>query len=302
MPPKKNSTPDEPAILRTSADVLAAMRLRYAAPEYALFEEVGNATGGGASRRADALVMGLWPSRGLDLHGFEIKVSRNDVVRELRDPRKAEAIATYCDFWWLVVGSASIVKLEEVPANWGLLVPVGGPKGTTLRTVKEAVRLEPKAIDKKFLAALLRKVSEAFGSEQMRRRIHAEVFNEASQRAEASVKADHDHELSQLQRSLDAANAKNAELSAALAAATKMPASPEMLGSAFALLRKIGGPYGSRSKAQGCANLLIRISETIPEILASMQEVVTLAEALEKPVEEPAENTPAEDAAAEGER
>lgn len=298
MPPKKNSTPDEPALLRTSADVLAAMRLRYTAPEYALFEEVGNATGGGASRRADALVMGLWPSRGLDLHGFEIKVSRTDVVRELRDPRKAEAIATYCDFWWLVVGSASIVKLEEVPANWGLIVPVGGPKGTTLRTVKEAKRLEPKAIDKKFLAALLRRVSETFGSEQMRRTIYMEVFNEASQRAEASVKADHDRELGQLQRSLDAANAKNAELSAALAAATKMPTSPEVLRSAFALLTHLGGHYGMGAKARTCVNLMNRIVDTIPEIRSTLEEVVQLSASLQ----EPAENTPADDAAAEGER
>lgn len=297
MPPKKNSTPDEPALLRTSADVLAAMRLRYTAPEYALFEEVGNATGGGASRRADALVMGLWPSRGLDLHGFEIKVSRTDVVRELRDPRKAEAIATYCDFWWLVVGSASIVKLEEVPANWGLIVPVGGPKGTTLRTVKEAKRLEPKAIDKKFLAALLRRVSETFGSEQMRRLIHAEVFNEASARAEARVKSDHEHDLAQLQRALDAANAKNASLSAALDAATKLPtmssSSPELIRSAFALLQHLGGSYGMGAKAQACVNLMNRIVNTIPEIRTTLEEVVQLSASLQKP---------ADDAAAEGER
>ena len=45
----------------------------------------------------DAVIMSLWPSRGLELHGVEIKVSRADWKREAADPAKAEAIAAYCD-------------------------------------------------------------------------------------------------------------------------------------------------------------------------------------------------------------
>ncbi|WP_199902756.1 hypothetical protein, partial [Azospirillum sp. B4] len=55
-----------------TADIKAALRARYPAAEYALVFEVAEAVGMGAHRRADALVMSLWPSRGLTLQGYEI--------------------------------------------------------------------------------------------------------------------------------------------------------------------------------------------------------------------------------------
>ena len=36
----------------------------------------------GGGRYADAIAMNLWPSRGLAVHGFEIKISRGDWQRE----------------------------------------------------------------------------------------------------------------------------------------------------------------------------------------------------------------------------
>ena len=59
------------------------------------------------------------------LHGHEVKVSRSDWLTELRDPEKAEAFRSYCDFWWLVVSEKSIVKVGELPIGWGLMVAVG---------------------------------------------------------------------------------------------------------------------------------------------------------------------------------
>ena len=72
-----------------AADVRAALARKFCAPEYALFYEVANATGSAATRSADAIAMGLWPSRGLYLQGFEIKVSRSDWLSELKNPAKA---------------------------------------------------------------------------------------------------------------------------------------------------------------------------------------------------------------------
>ena len=112
-------------------------RFRY--PEWTVLPGVANATGGGIQRRCDALAMNLWPSRGLELHGFEIKVSRADFLRELKDPEKAEKIAKYCDRWWLVVASADIVQEGELPPAWGLLIA----RGESLRLKKEAPRLSP---------------------------------------------------------------------------------------------------------------------------------------------------------------
>ena len=138
-----------------SADVRAALARKFAAPEYALFYEVGDATGGRSRRWADAIAMGLWPSRGLALQGFEIKVSRSDWLSEMRNPAKAEAIARFCAYWWIAT-PAGIVKDGELPEGWGLYeVQTNG-----LRCVKQAPKLEPQPIDMPFLAALLRRADE----------------------------------------------------------------------------------------------------------------------------------------------
>jgi hypothetical protein len=137
--------------------VRVALRARYKAAEYALFEEVGNATGSKCNRHADAVALSLWPSRGLYLHGFEIKVSRSDWLAEKRNPEKAEEVARYCDFWWLVVGDAEIVKEGELPEPWGLLVM----KGDALELKKQASKLDAAPLDRPFLAALLRRAGES---------------------------------------------------------------------------------------------------------------------------------------------
>jgi hypothetical protein len=79
----------------TAAEVRAALMNRYCAPEWATFFEVANSTGGGAVRSADAVAMSLYPSRGLRLHGFEIKVSRSDWLHELKQPDKSVAVQRF---------------------------------------------------------------------------------------------------------------------------------------------------------------------------------------------------------------
>ncbi|XXX79129.1 hypothetical protein WMF30_10185 [Sorangium sp. So ce134] len=145
--------------MMTAADLAVALRARYKAPEYAILFEVRNGTGWQrAPRSADAMAMSLWPSRGLELMGFEVKVSRSDWLRELKDPAKAEEISAYCDRWWVVVGDKNIVQPGELPPTWGLLVPRG--KGLAVET--EAPKLAPKPVDRPFLAAMLRRAQEAF--------------------------------------------------------------------------------------------------------------------------------------------
>lgn len=131
------------------------LRARYPEKEYALFHEVRNETGFASQPRyADAIVMGLWPSRGLLLEGFECKVDRHDWTRELRAPEKAEAIAPYCDLWWIVTPSDPVVaKLEEIPPAWGWLVP----HGKALKVAKPATpNKSVLPIDRAFLASVFR--------------------------------------------------------------------------------------------------------------------------------------------------
>lgn len=133
------------------------LRAHFSAPEYALFLEVMATTGFGANRRTDAVAISLYPSRGLMVHGFELKVSRADWLREMKDTTKAEEIFGFCDYWWLVMGDTSIVKDGELPDPWGLIVP----RGDGLYVKKKAPKLEPKPLTRGFVAALARRANEA---------------------------------------------------------------------------------------------------------------------------------------------
>lgn len=128
------------------------LRQKYPPASYALFSEVGNATGSTTKRHADAVCVSLWPSRGLEVIGFELKASRGDWKRELEDPEKAEAVCKYCDRWYVVAHGKDIVKREELPKTWGLMVAADDK----LRTVVEAPLLEPLPLDRKFVASMAR--------------------------------------------------------------------------------------------------------------------------------------------------
>lgn len=140
----------------TAGDIVTGMAKRYAAPEWAMFFNVANGTGARQYRYADALGMSLFPSRGLELHGFEVKVSKSDYRREAADPTKAEAIAAYCDRWW-VVTPPGLLDGENLPMNWGWLAY----DGRAFFTKQKAAKLEAKPIDRPMLAAILRRAHES---------------------------------------------------------------------------------------------------------------------------------------------
>lgn len=153
----------------TAEQVRGALRNRYAAPEFALLEEVRNATGrmrekpgrrmgsGKKARYADMLAMSLYPSAGLEMIGFEIKVSRADWINELKDLSKSDAISKYCDRWYLVIGDISIIKDGELPAGWGLLILHDGQ----IIEAVPAPKREAQDVDRAFLASLLRNATMA---------------------------------------------------------------------------------------------------------------------------------------------
>lgn len=145
----------------SEAELTVLLQERYAAPEYAFMPQVRNGTGysRGTTRTADAVAMSLWPSRGLELLGFEMKSARHDWMREKADPEKMEEIGKFCDRWWLVVGAEDIVQPGELPPTWGLLVP--GKKGLVAKA--EAPKLDAKPLDRAQLAAILRRAAECVG-------------------------------------------------------------------------------------------------------------------------------------------
>jgi hypothetical protein len=153
----------------TEAGVINLLRERYGRSngngrEWAFFSHVRSATGfadrNSSVRTADALAMSMYRSKGWELHGFEVKVSRGDWLGELKKPGKWTGVGGFCDRWWLAVASPDIVKPGELPAGWGLLVPAGGRfrrSSPRLRVATRAARLSPKPLTREFIACVVRR-------------------------------------------------------------------------------------------------------------------------------------------------
>ena len=91
---------------------------------------------------------------GLPIIGYEVKIARSDVQRELKDPSKAEAIGRFADEWWIVISDVSIIDGLVLPATWGVLAP----RKNVLHIVRKAKKLKPEPINRALLAALIRNV------------------------------------------------------------------------------------------------------------------------------------------------
>jgi hypothetical protein len=140
----------------TAEELFDLLALRHPSPSWVLLSQVANGTGWKANRWADAMAMACWPSLGLQVHGYEIKVSRYDLRRELADGAKSQALFQYSDRWWLVLPREDCLLPGELPPTWGLLVPKGG----RLVVAKDAPTLSPKALDKFFIASVLRNAAQ----------------------------------------------------------------------------------------------------------------------------------------------
>lgn len=142
-------------------DMLDALHARYSyrygnGPRYAVAEGVRSHSSFDARRTADFVAMDLWKAGKLDLHGHEVKVSRSDWLRELKDPSKAGEFMPYMNRWWLVIADASMVRPGELPDGWGMLALSGG----VLAKVKSAPRRDALPLTPTRLAPLLRAVGQ----------------------------------------------------------------------------------------------------------------------------------------------
>ena len=155
-----------------ASHIKAALRMRYTAPQYATLEEVRNATGRIKRRRvinkitgdvttdrpryADMIAVGLWPSLGLEILGFEVKTTRADWLKEISDEKKAVAVQQYCDRWYLVVphkNHEKIVRAGELPDTWGMLTV---DETGTVREIVDAPKLDAQPVTRAFLASMIR--------------------------------------------------------------------------------------------------------------------------------------------------
>lgn len=140
-----------------TAPVEAALRKRYPCagvrPEWAIMFEVRDAGGFNASRSLDAMALSLWPSGGHELHGIEIKSSRNDWLREKKDMLKSDTFFRYCDRFWLCTTHENVCPVDELPKKWGLMLL----RGSSLVTLKAAPKLTRKPMPRGMLASLVKR-------------------------------------------------------------------------------------------------------------------------------------------------
>lgn len=146
----------EPESKLKTADLQALLAAKYPKDRYALFFDVPDNVGTNAHRRADAIVVGCWASVGRLIEGFELKVSRGDWLKEVSQVNKADPFIERCDKWWLVTGSPTIAKLDEIPACWGWMAATK----SGLRVQRPATKLptDDTKIHRLFAIGLFRKM------------------------------------------------------------------------------------------------------------------------------------------------
>jgi hypothetical protein len=89
-------------------------------------------------QRVDALYVGFFASRGHQMIGHELKISRADWLHELDNPGKSESWSSNCHGYILVLADASIIRDEhEVPQDWGIMVP--GKSKTRMEILRSPV-------------------------------------------------------------------------------------------------------------------------------------------------------------------
>jgi hypothetical protein len=179
---------------------------------YAVAAQVRSHAGFDARRTADFVAMDLWPSSGLALHGHEVKVSRSDWLRELKDPAKAEEFTPYMNHWWVTVPDEQMVRDGELPDGWGLLAM----RGEKLAVIRKAPHREALPMPPTRLAALLRAVAGTAGN-------YARLDAERKRAAGLARNYAADDEMEKLRRQVVAAKKDARAWQAAFAAAGHLP-------------------------------------------------------------------------------
>jgi len=143
----------------TADEVLTALELRHPLPEWAFFPELQLGTGTSwlnghphAERRIDAWAISCYADN--TSVAYEIKVSRSDFVREMKDARKHAGVFDVASEFYFAA-PAGLIKPSELPPGTGLVEV--NEKGRT-RMKAHAARREV-AFGANFVASLARRAA-----------------------------------------------------------------------------------------------------------------------------------------------
>lgn len=109
----------------TSSTIKTLLRLRHSEPAlaWAFFDEFIPGIGygsSGAGTRLDGWAMNVWPSNGYRTIAYEIKVSRGDFLRDLKNPEKREWALAFTDEFYYVA-PRHLISPKELPDDCGLI-------------------------------------------------------------------------------------------------------------------------------------------------------------------------------------
>ena len=110
--------------MKSTADIKILLARRHPTDggEWMTMFELRNGTGWSArqERYLDCFALNLYPSKNHIRHAYEIKISRNDWLKELSQPEKRTwGLEISNQFWF--IAPTGIIKKEEVPEGCGLL-------------------------------------------------------------------------------------------------------------------------------------------------------------------------------------
>lgn len=248
----------------SASEILSALRAGpFHGNAFAFLEQVRNGTGfQRQDRYADAVVMSCWPSRGLWVAGFEVKVARSDWKHELADPAKSEGVQRFCNYWW-VAAPEGIVKVEEMPETWGLYLF----DGKKISVAKEAPKLSPEPLDLRFIASVLRNASEA--QDRVRLAGHGAGYKLASEHCDESavekIRGERDEanrEKRDLEQKLEWTTRDHAQLKDAVRAFERSAGLPERTVASHQ-------PYMGKSSAGEHFRAAQLLAQRPPEMLAA---------------------------------
>lgn len=152
-----NKSARQPRPACSESWIFDRLKFAFPSPTFVLLPQVRSCTGDAQEkpRRVDALAVSVFPSRGLYLAGIEIKVTKTDFRKELRDPEKSEPIAQFCKYYY-IAAPVNVVPIGELPERWGL-IEVRADGATIVHRAEPREVVEPPDIG--FMCSVLRSAS-----------------------------------------------------------------------------------------------------------------------------------------------
>lgn len=142
--------------------IKAALRLRHSDfRRWIYFDECPVGTGWKGSNYIDGYVIGVWPSEQNRRIAYEVKVSRQDFLNEMKKPLKRRPALFFSNEFYFVAPKG-MLKPQEIPIECGLIeyTETSADENDRLVTVVPAPFRESVRPTWNFAAALMRRLHE----------------------------------------------------------------------------------------------------------------------------------------------